>query len=87
MHDNPLYAVIVLAMLLPLCQLSLASPAIVEDDIIRTPVAISRHKIKHIGVQKYVGRVQKSKHTQQRHSSFYIELYGHTWVNFIEITQ
>lgn len=39
-------------------------------------------KIKRMGVQKYVGRVQEPKRTQRRHSSFYIGLYGQTWVNY-----
>jgi hypothetical protein len=41
-------------------------------------------KIKQIGVQKYVGRVEESGRTQRRHSSFYISLYGQTWVSFID---
>ena len=41
-------------------------------------------KIKNIGVQKYVGRVKESGRETRRHSSFYIGLYGQTWVNFME---
>lgn len=41
--------------------------------------------IKEIGVQKYVGRLQESGRTQQRHSSFYVGLYGQTWVNSMEL--
>ena len=41
-------------------------------------------KIKRIGVQKYVGRVKEYGRIQRRHSSFYIGLYGQTWVNFME---
>ena len=37
---------------------------------------------KRIGVQKYVGRLQESGRVQRRHSSFYIGLYGQTWVNY-----
>ncbi|MBW4457916.1 MAG: hypothetical protein KME55_37740 [Nostoc indistinguendum CM1-VF10] len=46
---------------------------------------ISGQKIKRMGVQKYVGRIKESKRTVRRHSSFYIGLYGHNWVNFIGI--
>jgi len=35
------------------------------------------------GIQKYVGRVKETGRTEKRHSSFYIGLYGHTWVNFV----
>lgn len=38
--------------------------------------------IKRIGVQKYIGRLPESRRTQRRHSSFYIGLYGQTWVNY-----
>ena len=41
-------------------------------------------RIKRMGVQKYVGRVKEPTRSERRHSSFYIGLYGHTWVNFIE---
>jgi hypothetical protein len=41
-------------------------------------------KIKRMGVQKYVGRVKEYGRTQRRHSSFYIGLYGQSWLNFIE---
>jgi hypothetical protein len=40
--------------------------------------------IKRKGVQKYVGRVKESRRVQKRHSSFYIGLYGQSWVNFLE---
>lgn len=41
-------------------------------------------KIKNRGVQKYVGRVKEYGRVTRRHSSFYIGLYGQTWVNFVE---
>ena len=41
-------------------------------------------KIKNIGRQKYVGRVKEYGRVTRRHSSFYIGLYGQTWVNFVE---
>jgi|SRR4028118_1403922 Transposase DDE domain. len=44
-------------------------------------------KIKRSGVQKYVGRVKERGRIERRHSSFYIGLYGQTWVYFIEPCQ
>jgi hypothetical protein len=41
-------------------------------------------KIKLLGVQKYVGRVKERRRIQRRHSSFYIGLYGQTWIGFID---
>ncbi|MDZ8257196.1 IS4 family transposase [Nostoc sp. ChiQUE01b] len=49
-----------------------------------TSATITGQKIKRQGVQKYVGRVKEYGRTQRRHSSFYIGLYGQTWVNFME---
>lgn len=43
---------------------------------------IEGRKIKRMGVQKYVGRVQEQRRHERRHSSFYIGLYGQTWVNY-----
>lgn len=43
---------------------------------------IEGRKIKRMGVQKYVGRVQEPRRNERRHSSFYIGLYGQTWVNY-----
>jgi hypothetical protein len=40
--------------------------------------------IKSKGVQKYVGRIKEYGRVHRRHSSFYIGLYGQTWVNFME---
>jgi hypothetical protein len=37
-----------------------------------------------MGIQKYIGRVKEAGRTERRHSSFYIGLYGQTWVNFID---
>ncbi|MBD0302705.1 MAG: IS4 family transposase, partial [Tolypothrix sp. T3-bin4] len=51
-----------------------------------TSATISGQKIKRMGVQKYVGRIKESGRIVRRHSSFYIGLYGHNWVNFIEET-
>jgi hypothetical protein len=48
---------------------------------------IHGQKIKHMGIQKYVGRVKEFGRNERRHSSFYIGLYGQTWVNFMEQCQ
>lgn len=49
-----------------------------------TSATIQGQEIKRKGVQKYVGRVQESGRVERRHSSFYIGLYGDTWVNFMK---
>ena len=49
-----------------------------------TTATFQGKKIKKMGLQKYVGRVKEFGRTVRRHSSFYIGLYGQTWVNFIE---
>lgn len=49
-----------------------------------TSATLQGRKIKRMGVQKYVGRVKEYGRTERRHSSFYIGLYGQTWVNFME---
>jgi hypothetical protein len=41
-------------------------------------------KIKNMGRQKYIGRVKEAGRTIRRHSSFYIGLYGQTWVTFMD---
>lgn len=38
--------------------------------------------ITKMGIQKYIGRVKEPGRTDRRHSSFYIGLYGHSWVDF-----
>lgn len=40
--------------------------------------------IKRKGIQKYVGRVREYGRLTRRHSSFYIGLYGQTWVRFMD---
>jgi hypothetical protein len=40
--------------------------------------------IKQKGVQKYIARVKEYGRIQRRHSSFYIGLYGQTWVRFMD---
>ncbi|PLZ09743.1 IS4 family transposase [Fischerella thermalis WC114] len=47
-----------------------------------TSATIQGQIIKQLGVQKYVGRVKEYGRTERRHSSFYIGLYGQTWINF-----
>lgn len=49
-----------------------------------TSATIQGRQIKRKGVQKYVGRVKEYGRIERRHSSFYIGLYGQTWVNFME---
>ena len=49
-----------------------------------TTATFQGKKIKQMGLQKYVGRVEEFGRTVRRHSSFYVGLYGQTWVNFIE---
>jgi hypothetical protein len=46
---------------------------------------IQGQQIKRKGIQKYVSRIKEYGRTERRHSSFYIGLYGQTWVNFKEI--
>ncbi len=50
-----------------------------------TSATINGQQIKRKGVQKYVGRVKEPSRIEKRHSSFYIGLYGKTWVNFMEL--
>ena len=49
-----------------------------------TSATISGHKIKQMGIQKYVGRIKEYSRSTRRHSSFYVGLYGQNWINFIE---
>ncbi len=49
-----------------------------------TTATMQGKKIKKMGIQKYIGRVKEVGRTERRHSSFYIGLYGQTWVNFID---
>ena len=41
-------------------------------------------QIKKKGVQKYVGRIREYGRLTRRHSSFYIGLYGQSWVKFMD---
>ncbi|KAB8320067.1 IS4 family transposase [Tolypothrix campylonemoides VB511288] len=49
-----------------------------------TSATIHGQEIKRKSIQKYVGRVKEYGRLERRHSSFYIGLYGQTWVNFME---
>ena len=48
-----------------------------------TTATMQGRKMKQMGIQKYIGRVKETGRTERRHSSFYIGLYGQTWVNFV----
>ena len=41
-------------------------------------------EIQKLGIQKYVGRLTEERRTIRRHSSFWMGLYGHSWVIGIE---
>lgn len=43
------------------------------------------HKLKHMGLQKYISRVKELKRLYRRHSSFWVGLYGQLWVAGMEI--
>jgi hypothetical protein len=49
-----------------------------------TSATMHGHTIKRMGLQKYVGRVKEYGRIERRHSSFYIGLYGQSWVNFMD---
>ena len=49
-----------------------------------TTATMQGRKMKQMGIQKYIGRVKETERTERRHSSFYIGLYGQTWVNFMD---
>jgi hypothetical protein len=46
-----------------------------------TSATFSGQKIKHQGLQKYIGRTKEFGRYERRHSTFYIGLYGTAWVN------
>jgi len=47
-----------------------------------TTATMQGRKIKLMGIQKYIGRLKEAG--EMSDSSFYIGLYGQTWVNFVE---
>lgn len=50
-----------------------------------TSATIQGQHIKRKGIQKYVARTKEYGRSKRRHSSFYVGLYGQTWVNFKDI--
>ena len=44
-------------------------------------------KIKQMGIQKYTERLTECKRAYRRHSSFWIGLYGQSWVVGMEFCQ
>jgi len=44
-------------------------------------------KLKQMGIQKYTGRLTECKRSHRRHSSFWIGLYGQSWVVGMEFCQ
>jgi hypothetical protein len=46
---------------------------------------ITGQQIKRKGIQKYIARLKEYGRAERRHSSFYIGLYGQSWVNFKDI--
>ena len=52
-----------------------------------TAAIFQGQKIKKMGIQKYVGRLTEVKRCQRRHSSFWIGLYGQSWVIGLEFCQ
>jgi hypothetical protein len=50
-----------------------------------TSATIQGQQIKRKGIQKYVARVKEYGRLERRHSSFYVGLYGQTWVNFKDV--
>ena len=49
-----------------------------------TTASIQGKTIKRMGRQKYIGRVREAKRSSRRHSSFYIGLHAHNWVNLFQ---
>jgi len=52
-----------------------------------TGAIIQGQKIKKMEVQKYVGRVTECGRSISRHSSFWIGLYGQSWVITMKFSQ
>jgi hypothetical protein len=49
-----------------------------------TSTTLQGQQMKGKGIQKYIDRVKEYGRIERRHSSFYIGLYGKTWVNFMQ---
>ena len=52
-----------------------------------TAAIFQGQKIQQMGIQKYVGRLTEVKRCQRRHSSFWMGLYGQSWVIRLEFCQ
>ncbi|NEO65723.1 MAG: IS4 family transposase [Moorea sp. SIO4G2] len=50
-----------------------------------TSATIKGQHIKRQGIQTYVARVKEPDRIERRNSSFYVGLYGQTWVNFKDV--
>ncbi|AOX02909.1 transposase [Moorena producens PAL-8-15-08-1] len=50
-----------------------------------TSATFQGQTIKRKGIQNYVARVKESGRRERRHSSFYVGLYGQTWMNFKDV--
>ena len=50
-----------------------------------TSATIQGQHIKSKGIQKYVARVKEAGRIERRHSSFYVGLYGQTWINLKDV--
>ncbi|AOY83993.1 IS4 family transposase [Moorena producens JHB] len=50
-----------------------------------TSATIKGQHIKNQGIQKYVARVKEPGRIERRHSSFYVGLYGQTWINLKDV--
>ena len=59
--------------------------SMVAKGIAYTSATIQGQQIKRKGIQKYVARVKEYGRLERRHSSFYVGLYGQTWVNFKDV--
>ena len=49
-----------------------------------TCAGLSGRKIKHLGQQKYISRLQELGRLHKRHSSFWVGLYGQLWIASME---
>lgn len=52
-----------------------------------TCAALQGQKIKRLGIQKYVNRLKDIRRVEQRHSNFWVGLYGLMWIVGMEFCQ
>ena len=52
-----------------------------------TCAVIQGQRLKLGGVHKYIGRLTECRRSERRHSSFWIDLYGQSWVIGMEFCQ